>query len=73
MPVKSSIPKTFENKIVKLDKDVALIKQEIRVLKTNHLHHLDMKINWTLKILAFVGATLFAEFFLLIKYILTNT
>jgi len=69
---KSVFTKGMETKIIKLDKDMALIKQEIRLVKTNHLHHLDMKINWTLKILAFVGATLFAEFFVLLKYIITN-
>lgn len=69
---KSVFTKGMETKIIKLDKDMALIKQELRLVKTNHLHHLDMKINWTLKILAFVGATLFAEFFVLLKYIITN-
>ena len=42
---------TQNDKINKLDKDVALIAQEVKLIKDNHLVHLDQKISNINKIL----------------------
>jgi len=41
--------------ILRLEKDIALIKQDIRTLKTNDLRHLEQKVNFCLKLLMTIG------------------
>ena len=54
-------------KINKLDKDIALIKQEISVLKNNHLHHLDLEVKKISKILWSVGILVFSNLLILLR------
>ena len=46
---------TQSEKINKLDKDIALIKQEINTVKNNHLFHLEKKVDTINKVLWSVG------------------
>ncbi len=41
--------------ILRLEKDIALIKQDVRSLKTNDLRHLEQKVNFCLKLLMTIG------------------
>ena len=41
--------------ILRLEKDIALIKQDVRSLKTNDLKHLEQKVNFCLKLLMTIG------------------
>ena len=41
--------------ILRLEKDIALIKQDLRSLKTNDLRHLEQKVNFCLKLLMTIG------------------
>jgi hypothetical protein len=61
---------TQAEKINKLDKDIALIKQEISVLKNNHLHHLDLEVKKISKILWSVGILVFSNLIILLRDIL---
>jgi hypothetical protein len=58
---------TQAEKINKLDKDIALIKQEISVLKNNHLHHLDLEVKKISKILWSVGILVFSNLIILLR------
>jgi hypothetical protein len=46
---------TQSEKINKLDKDIALIKQELNTVKNNHLFHLEKKVDLSMKVLWTVG------------------
>ena len=61
---------TQAEKINKLDKDIALIKQEISVLKNNHLHHLDLEVKKISKILWSVGILVFSNLIILLRDII---
>ena len=58
------------DKINKLDKDVALIAQEVRLIKDNHLKHLDIKINNINKILIAIGFFVVTQLFFLRRILL---
>ena len=58
------------DKINKLDKDVALIAQEVRLIKDNHLKHLDMKINNINKILIAIGFFVVTQLLILVRILL---
>ena len=58
---------TQSEKINKLDKEVAIIKKDIEIIKTNHLVHLDkrllsvQKVLWTVGILVFFKSNYSAQ------------
>ncbi len=58
------------DKINKLDKDVALIAQEVRLIKDNHLKHLDIKINNINKILIAIGFFVVTQLLILVRILL---
>ena len=57
-------------KINKLDKEVAIIKKDIEVIKTNHLKHLDLKLRSVEKVLWTVGVLVFSNLIILCRDIL---
>ena len=61
---------TQSEKINKLDKDIALIKQEISVLKNNHLYHLEKKVDLSMKVLWTVGVLVFSNLLILLRDII---
>lgn len=61
---------TQSEKINKLDKDIALIKQEISVLKNNHLFHLEKKVDLSMKVLWTVGVLVFSNLIILLRDII---
>ena len=61
---------TQSEKINKLDKDIALIKQEISVLKNNHLYHLEKKVDLSMKVLWTVGVLVFSILLILLRDII---
>lgn len=61
---------TQSEKINKLDKDIALIKQEISVLKNNHLFHLEKKVDLSMKVLWTVGVLVFSNLLILLRDII---
>lgn len=61
---------TQAEKINKLDKDIALIKQEISVLKNNHLFHLEKKVDLSMKVLWTVGVLVFSNLLILLRDII---
>jgi len=61
---------TQAEKINKLDKDIALIKQEISVLKNNHLFHLEKKVDLSMKVLWTVGVLVFSNLIILLRDII---
>tara|TARA_R100001015_G_C4525621_1_gene93422 strand:+ start:304 stop:498 length:195 start_codon:yes stop_codon:yes gene_type:complete len=61
---------TQTDKINKLDKEVAIIKKDIEVIKTNHLKHLDLKLRSVEKVLWTVGVLVFSNLIILCRDIL---
>ena len=57
-------------KINKLDKDVALIAQEVKTIKNNHLVHLDQKISNINKILIAVTFFIITELLILVRMLM---
>jgi DNA/RNA-binding domain of Phe-tRNA-synthetase-like protein len=58
------------DKINKLDKDVALIAQEVKTIKDNHLVHLDQKISNINKILIAVTFFIITELLILVRMLM---
>ena len=58
---------TQSDKINKLDKEVALIKKDIHTIKTNHLFHLEKKIDTTLKVLGAIAVLVLSNLFVVIR------
>ena len=58
------------DKINKLDKDVALIAQEVKTIKNNHLVHLDQKISNINKILIAVTFFIITELLILVRMLM---
>tara|TARA_R100001129_G_scaffold146029_1_gene107309 strand:- start:11 stop:220 length:210 start_codon:yes stop_codon:yes gene_type:complete len=65
---------TNSNKIeiVKLQGEIKLIKQSIETIKTNHLVHLDQKVNQIYKILWLLVTIGLTQIFNLIRQLLVN-
>ena len=61
---------TQSEKINKLDKEVAIIKKDIEIIKTNHLVHLDKRLLSVQKVLWTVGILVFSNLIILLRYIL---
>ncbi len=61
---------TQSDKINKLDKDVALIAQEVKTIKDNHLVHLDQKISNINKILIAVTFFIITELLILVRMLM---
>lgn len=61
---------TQNDKINKLDKDVALIAQEVKLIKDNHLVHLDQKISNINKILIAVTFFIITELLILVRMLM---
>lgn len=61
---------TQSEKINKLDKEVAIIKKDIELIKTNHLKHLDDKLRSVQKVLWTVGVLVFSNLIILCRDIL---
>ena len=53
--------------VERLRGDIKLIKQSIEVIETNHLVHLDKKVNKIINILWTVGLMIFAQLIITIK------
>ena len=53
--------------VERLRGDIKLIKQSIEVIETNHLVHLDKKVNKINNILLTVGLMIFAQLIITIK------
>ena len=58
------------DKINKLDKDVALIAQEVKTIKNKHLVHLDQKISKINKILIAVTFFIITELLILVRMLM---
>lgn len=58
---------TQSEKINKLDKDIALIKQELNTVKNNHLFHLEKKVDLSMKVLWTVGILVLSNLIILIR------
>tara|TARA_Y100001951_G_scaffold54280_1_gene43038 strand:+ start:36 stop:227 length:192 start_codon:yes stop_codon:yes gene_type:complete len=58
------------DKINKLDKEVAIIKKDIDIIKNNHLKHLELKINQNSKVLWTVGVLVFSNLIILLRDLL---
>ncbi len=58
---------TQTDKINKLDKEVAVIKKDIEIIKTNHLVHLDLKLRSVEKVLWTVGILVFSNLIILLR------
>ena len=63
---------TQNDKINKLDKDVALIVQEVKLIKDNHLVHLDQKISNINKILIAVTFFIITELLILVRMLMVG-
>jgi hypothetical protein len=61
---------TQSEKINKLDKEVAVIKKDIEIIKTNHLVHLDQKLRSVEKVLWTVGLLVFSNLLILLRDII---
>ncbi len=61
---------TQSEKINKLDKDIALIKQELNTVKNNHLYHLEKKVDLSMKVLWSVGILVLSNLLILLRDIL---
>jgi|TARA_A100000172_G_scaffold15404_2_gene8093 hypothetical protein len=61
---------TQSEKINKLDKDIALIKQEINTVKNNHLFHLEKKVDTINKVLWSVGILVLSNLLILLRDII---
>tara|TARA_X000001382_G_scaffold67151_1_gene46654 strand:+ start:2911 stop:3105 length:195 start_codon:yes stop_codon:yes gene_type:complete len=61
---------TQSEKINKLDKEVAIIKKDIDIIKSNHLVHLDLKLRSVEKVLWTVGILVFSNLLILLRDIL---
>lgn len=61
---------TQSEKINKLDKDIALIKQELNTVKNNHLFHLEKKVDLSMKVLWTVGVLVFSNLLILLRDII---
>lgn len=61
---------TQSEKINKLDKEVAVIKKDIEIIKTNHLVHLDQKLRSVEKVLWTVGILVFSNLIILLRDII---
>jgi|TARA_Y100000015_G_C2392070_1_gene90694 hypothetical protein len=61
---------TQAEKINKLDKEVAVIKKDIEIIKTNHLVHLDQKLRSVEKVLWTVGILVFSNLIILLRDII---
>ena len=61
---------TQADKINKLDKEVAVIKKDIEIIKTNHLVHLDLKLRSVEKVLWTVGILVFSNLIILLRDII---
>jgi len=61
---------TQSEKINKLDKEVAIIKKDIDIIKSNHLVHLDQKLRSVEKVLWTVGVLVFSNLLILLRDIL---
>jgi len=61
---------TQSEKINKLDKEVAVIKKDIEIIKTNHLVHLDQKLRSVEKVLWTVGVLVFSNLIILLRDLL---
>ncbi len=55
-----------EDTIRKLDKDVALIKQKLDILETNHLAHIKKDIDRIIYIISAIGLGLLGQFLYLL-------
>ena len=58
---------TQTDKINKLDKEVAVIKKDIEIIKTNHLVHLDLKLRSVEKVLWTVGILVLSNLIILLR------
>lgn len=58
---------TQAEKINKLDKDIALIKQELNTVKNNHLFHLEKKVDLSMKVLWTVGILVLSNLIILVR------
>jgi len=58
---------TQSEKINKLDKEVAVIKKDIEIIKTNHLVHLDQKLRSVEKVLWTVGILVLSNLIILLR------
>jgi len=47
--------------ILRLEKDIALIKQDLRSLKTNDIKHLEQKVDFCLKLLMTIGVMMLGQ------------
>ena len=47
--------------ILRLEKDIALIKQDLRSFKTNDLKHLEQKVDFCLKLLMTIGVMMLGQ------------
>lgn len=56
--------------INKLDKEIALIKKDISVIKDNHLHHIEKNIKSIQMIIWSVGFAVFTNLILLVRNLL---
>ena len=61
---------TQSEKINKLDKEVAIIKKDIEIIKTNHLVHLDKRLLSVQKVLWTIGSLVFSNLIILLRDIL---
>ena len=53
--------------IIKLDKEIALVKKDITVLRDNHLKHLEAKVTRIDRVLWTVGFAVFANLIILLR------
>lgn len=53
--------------IAKLDKEIALVKKDITVLRDNHLKHLEAKVTRIDRVLWSVGFAVFANLIILLR------
>ena len=56
--------------INKLDKEIALIKKDILIIKDNHLHHIEKSIKSIQTIMWTVGFAVFTNLILLVRNLL---
>ena len=61
---------TNKDLINKLDKEIALIKKDISVIKSNHLFHIEKSIKNILMIIWTVGFAVFTNLILLVRNLL---
>jgi len=61
---------TNKDLINKLDKEIALIKKDISVIKTNHLFHIEKSIKNIQMIIWTVGFAVFTNLILLVRNLL---